>query len=36
MGFLIYKVQEFDYEYANFDPWDILGVNMVCYKFIVI
>ncbi|XP_018024714.1 translocation protein SEC63 homolog isoform X2 [Hyalella azteca] len=28
MAALIYKVQQFDYEYANFDPYDILGVSM--------
>ncbi|MCL4123746.1 UNVERIFIED_CONTAM: hypothetical protein GTU68_058152 [Idotea baltica] len=28
LAILIYKVQEFDYEYANFDPYDILGVGM--------
>lgn len=24
---LVYRVQQFDYEYANFDPYDILGVS---------
>ncbi|XP_076062553.1 translocation protein Sec63 isoform X2 [Oratosquilla oratoria] len=27
MLFLMYKVQQFDYEYANFDPYDILGIG---------
>lgn len=26
---LAYKVSQFDYEYANFDPYEILGVPMV-------
>lgn len=29
MAILVYKLQQFDYEYANFDPYDILGVSMV-------
>lgn len=29
MAFLVYKLQQFDYEYANFDPYDILGVGLV-------
>ena len=29
MAFLVYKVQQFDYEYANFDPYDILGIGTV-------
>lgn len=28
MAILVYKLQQFDYEYANFDPYDILGVSM--------
>lgn len=28
MVYLVYKLQQFDYEYANFDPYDILGVGM--------
>jgi hypothetical protein len=26
---LAYKVSQFDYEYANFDPYEILGVPLV-------
>lgn len=29
LGYLTYRVFQFDYEYANFDPYDILGVKMV-------
>ncbi|XP_045583625.1 translocation protein SEC63 homolog isoform X1 [Procambarus clarkii] len=28
MAILVYKLQQFDYEYANFDPYDILGVGV--------
>ncbi|XP_064081313.1 translocation protein SEC63 homolog isoform X1 [Macrobrachium nipponense] len=28
MAYLVYKLQQFDYEYANFDPYDILGVGV--------
>lgn len=28
MAFLVYKLQQFDYEYANFDPYDILGIGV--------
>ncbi|KAK4324811.1 hypothetical protein Pmani_004574 [Petrolisthes manimaculis] len=28
MALLVYKLQQFDYEYANFDPYDILGVGL--------
>ncbi|XP_068223143.1 translocation protein SEC63 homolog isoform X2 [Palaemon carinicauda] len=28
MAYLVYKIQQFDYEYANFDPYDILGVGV--------
>ncbi|XP_071549414.1 translocation protein SEC63 homolog isoform X2 [Panulirus ornatus] len=28
MACLVYKLQQFDYEYANFDPYDILGVGV--------
>ncbi|XP_018907486.1 translocation protein SEC63 homolog isoform X2 [Bemisia tabaci] len=28
LGYLTYRVFQFDYEYANFDPYDILGVKM--------
>ncbi|KAL7639786.1 UNVERIFIED_CONTAM: hypothetical protein RMT77_009196 [Armadillidium vulgare] len=28
LAFLVYKVQEFDYEYANFDPYEIIGVGL--------
>lgn len=27
--FLTYKVSQFDYEMANFDPFEILGVSSV-------
>lgn len=27
--FLTYKVSQFDYEYSNFDPYEILGVPLV-------
>lgn len=27
--FLAYKVSQFDYEMANFDPFEILGVSQV-------
>lgn len=30
LALLAYKVSQFDYEYANFDPYEILGVPMVC------
>ncbi|KAK2715577.1 hypothetical protein QYM36_010230 [Artemia franciscana] len=26
--FVAYKAQQFDYEYANFDPYDILGIDI--------
>ena len=28
MAALIWKLQQFDYEAANFDPYDILGVGI--------
>ncbi|CAG0891185.1 unnamed protein product [Darwinula stevensoni] len=28
LAFLAYKVSQFDYEYANFDPYEILGVDL--------
>lgn len=28
MSYLIYKIQDFDYEHANFDPYDILEVGI--------
>ena len=36
MAYLIYKLQQFDYEYANFDPYDILGVGVVSRMKIVL
>ena len=32
---LAYKVSQFDYEYANFDPYEILGVPLVSNEFAV-
>lgn len=29
LALLAYKVSQFDYEYANFDPYEILGVPVV-------
>lgn len=34
--FLAYKVSQFDYEMANFDPYEILNVPAVSIKFIYI
>ncbi len=28
-AFVLYKVTQAEYEYANFDPYEILGVEMV-------
>lgn len=33
---LAYKVSQFDYEYANFDPYEILGVPMVRFFIILL
>lgn len=35
MILLAYKVSQFDYEYANFDPYEILGVPLVSSELIV-
>lgn len=32
---LAYKVSQFDYEYANFDPYEILGVPLVSFDRIL-
>jgi hypothetical protein len=32
---LAYKVSQFDYEYANFDPYEILGVPLVSTELTV-
>jgi len=32
---LAYKVSQFDYEYANFDPYEILGVPLVSNELAV-
>jgi translocation protein SEC63 len=29
LAFLVYQASQFDYEYANFDPYDILQVSPV-------
>jgi preprotein translocase subunit Sec63 len=34
--FLAYKVSQFDYEYANFDPYEILGVPLVSNELSVV
>jgi len=33
---LAYKVSQFDYEYANFDPYEILGVPLVSNELAVV
>jgi translocation protein SEC63 len=33
---LAYKVSQFDYEYANFDPYEILGVPLVSNELAIV
>lgn len=35
-AFVAYKITQTDYEYANFDPYEILGVPLVSLFFIFI